>query len=128
MLKSNNKTSAGPGGEKRQKANSLYAPSEICEVNEHRILPPLFCLALCPDPGRRSRCLPWRCAAPASVRLGDAAHNHQDVPVRISIAGTWAQRVRRERHRIVISVVVGERGAPRGGMDAVRDNLHQFGK
>jgi hypothetical protein len=28
------------------------------------------------------------------LRLCDAAHDHQDVPVRISIDGAWAQRVR----------------------------------
>ena len=62
------------------------------------------------------------------LRLRNAAHDHQNVPVRIRIDGAWAQRVRRERHGIVISVVVGERGAPRAGMDAVPDDLHQFGK
>ena len=64
----------------------------------------------------------------ASSVWRDAAHDHQDVPVRISIDGAWAQRVRRERHGIVISVVVGEHVAPRAGMDAVPDDLHQFGE
>jgi hypothetical protein len=59
------------------------------------------------------------------LRLRDAAHDHQDVPIRIGIGGA-PQRVSPQRHGIVIGVVVEERGAPAEW--TCRDDLHQFGE
>ena len=56
-----------------------------------------------------------------AVRLRHAPHQHQDVPVRIGIHGSRAQRLLGQRHGIKIGVVVARRRPHGSGMDDVAD-------
>ena len=53
------------------------------------------------------------------ARLRNAFHEHQDVSIRIGVDRSGTQRVLRERHRVVIGIVVAEGRSSIAGMDRV---------
>src|SRR4029077_13225984 len=60
------------------------------------------------------------------ARLRYAPREHQQVSIGIGVHGSRAQRVLRQRHRVVVGVVVGQRSPTGPGLNGVGDGPAQI--